>query len=135
LATGTVDGRRYEITFDTKEDIKVKSDWIQDNGFGGGMYWEYSQDSQHGNELTKYIWDCLNGSGRKKNPPAPSPRYENTTSYSTWKSYAGLTYGQTVWYNGKVYSCESYAYHAGTFGWAPAFAPEYALDGTYYSEF
>ena len=139
IASGTVDGRTYEVTFDSKEDIKLKCDWIQDSGFGGGMYWEYSQDTQHGSELTKYIWDCLNGSGRKKNPPAPSPRYVNTTSYPEWKSYLALNSSggnaETVWYNGKVYKCPVYTYHQGTYGWIPTFAPEYALDGTYYSEF
>lgn len=136
IASGTVDGRTYEITYDDVEDIQIKTAWIQDNGFGGGMFWEYSQDSKHDNVLTKAVWDGLNGSGRKSNPPTPSPRYVNTTSYPEWKSYKGVTDNASpCWYNGKVYECITYGWHQGTYGWTPAFAPEYALDSSYYSEF
>lgn len=138
IASGTVDGRTYEITYDDVEDIQLKTQWIQDEGFGGGMYWEYSQDSKHGSPLTQAVWDGLNGSGRKKNPPTPSPRYVNTTSYPEWKSYKMLDENASpCWYNGKLYEFAnaSYAgYHQGTYGWCPTFAPEHALDGTAYAD-
>lgn len=138
IASGTVNGRTYEITYDDVEDIKLKTDWIQDNGFGGGMFWEYWQDTAHDSVLTKAIWDGLNGSGRKKNPPTPSPYYINNTSYPTWKSNKTKDEQKTgnVFYNGKVYqrNSEEWGYHY-EYGWLPCFAPEYALDTTYYNKY
>lgn len=138
IASGTVDGRTYEITYDDVEDIRLKTDWIQDNGFGGGMYWEYWQDTAHGSPLTSAVWDGLNGSGRKKNPPAPSPFYVNTTNYPTWKSYLDKDSQfskEGVFYNGKVYKrAQEWGYHY-PYGWNPEFAPEFALDSTYYDKF
>lgn len=135
LATGTVDGRKYEITYDGLEDIKLKTEWIQDNGFGGAMYWDYSNDYKHDSVLTKAVWDGLNGSGRKSDPPAPSPRYVNTTSYPAWKSYQDYSdIADKVWYNGKVYQkADQWGSHQGTYGWTPTFAPEFAMDSTYYN--
>lgn len=138
LATGVVDGREYAITYDALEDVKLKTDWIQDNGFGGGMYWDYSNDYKHDSIVTKAVWDGLNGSGRKIAPSAPSPRYVNTTSYPEWKSYMDLeNQPSKVWYNGKVYQKAgdewSSPEHQGTWGWTPAFAPEYAMDSSHYN--
>ncbi|MBQ6569716.1 MAG: hypothetical protein IJL87_05625 [Clostridia bacterium] len=139
LATGTVDGRRYEITYDAIEDIDYKTDWIQSNGFGGAMFWEYSQDHQSGSPITKRIWNNLNGSGRKSAPPTPSKRYVNNTSYSDWKSYAFLADQEGgVFFQGKIYDFANtqYAgYHQGTYGWVPTFAPAYATSGEYYAAF
>jgi len=138
LATGTVDGRRYEITYDDIADIDLKAEWIQDNGFGGAMYWEYSQDHKSGSPLTKRVWEQLNGSGRKVAPPAQSYRYENSTSYPDWKSYKQLSDNPDgVFFQGKIYEYanKNYAgYHQGTYGWVPTFAPAYATS-EYYSAF
>ncbi|MDR1563968.1 MAG: hypothetical protein LBS74_03315 [Oscillospiraceae bacterium] len=159
LAEGTYNGRTYAITYDDKEDIYAKTKWIQENGFGGGMYWDYSNDAEHGSPLTKAVWDGLNGTagtfnghdangnlgnsmtyGRIADPPVISYRWVNTTATATWKSNKELTTGgetsanpATVWYNGKIYtrSNDIWDNHSCQYGYMQAFAPEHATQAKY----
>lgn len=46
------------VTYEDKEALKLKVEYVKNNNMYGIMYWEYTQDENH--ELTTYLWDCLN---------------------------------------------------------------------------
>ena len=56
------------LSIETPEMIRAKMQYVKDNGFGGGMIWElsqdyYSTDPAKNNDLLNTIWSNLNGDG------------------------------------------------------------------------
>ncbi|MDR1563580.1 MAG: hypothetical protein LBS74_01300, partial [Oscillospiraceae bacterium] len=112
---GKTIARTYSLTYDDVRDVVAKTEWIQEMGFGGGMYWEYSQDSTSRTEfdvklpweglITETIYKGLNGPrstvtqpargsggtsavlqyGRKATPPVISYRYDKSLNATTNK--------------------------------------------------
>lgn len=116
LMKGTVDGRTYEVTYDEVIDIKDKMQWIIDNGYGGAMYWEYSQDGgAGGHRLRDAVYESLKG----KNAPALTKRYSLDNGYQYFESqkdFEGDDGKETFFFQGGLYSRIGYGYLYGI-GW------------------
>lgn len=116
LMKGTVDGRTYDVTYDEVTDIKDKMQWIIDNGYGGAMYWEYSQDGgAGGHRLRDTVYNSLKG----KTAPALTKRYHLDNGYKYFESqkdFEGDAGKEVFFFQGGLYSRIGYGYLYGI-GW------------------
>ncbi|KAF1983813.1 glycoside hydrolase family 18 protein [Aulographum hederae CBS 113979] len=73
--------KRTMVSFDTKEVIQMKADWIKGKGLGGGMWWESSSDKTGAESLISTLVTSFGGTGALDQSPNvlsyPQSKYDN----------------------------------------------------------
>lgn len=103
------------ISYDDKQSIEIKSDYIKREKLAGAMFWELSGDRD--SELISVTFNNLNNDLKPSNESIYHEKRIDNNNLSNWEANKDYKIGEQVMYENKIYTC--LLPHKSYPGWTP----------------